>query len=1094
MKISLVHLIFALLCAIAHTADRPQFNVGIIFASRNDDTEIAFLTAIERANVVERSFELVPIVEYANTDDSFIVEKTVCKLIAQGVIAIFGPNTAGGTDIVTNICNTLDIPHIVFDWSPSESLSDREHTSMTLNVHPNNILLSRGMAEILQSFNWRSYTIVYETEKELQQLQDVLQVGEPENNPTTLRQLGEGPDYRPFLKNIKLSSDNCMILHCATENILSVLRQADELKMLGEYQSVFITALDTHTQDFKELLSVSANITTIRLMDPTDYKVKNAAHDWEERENREKRYYRADPSVVKTHMILANDAVAMFAKGLAELDIVEKLSPPKLECRKNRAWPHGKRIIEFLKARPLEGATGRIGFNQHGERNFFTLRFMEFTPNGFLELSTWDPVNGLDSVEKEDASEKRVGEKLSNKTFIITSRIGAPFLLDREPKDGEILQGNARYEGYSMDLIDAIARLLNFKYEFVLAPDGKYGSFNKLTQSWDGLVKQLLDGNADLGICDLTMTSARRQAVDFTPPFMTLGISILYAKPEQQPPDLFSFLSPFSLDVWVYMATAYLGVSLLIFGLSRMAPADWENPHPCKEPEEVENPWCMSNTTWLAVGSIMGQGCDILPKAASTRLVTGMWWFFALMMLNSYTANLAAFLTMSRMESSIKSAEDLATQSKIKYGTLLGGSTMGFFRDSNFTTYQRMWTAMETARPSVFTKNNDEGKDRVLKGKGLYAFLMESTTLEYIIERDCALMQVGGWLDYKTYGIAMPFNSPYRKQISGAVLKLGESGTLSELKRKWWKEMHGGGSCSQAESSSDDTPELDLENVGGVFLVLGIGLLTAILIGMCEFLWNIKAVAIEEKISLSEAFQSELLFALRFWIQTKPVHIASTSSGGSSSSSSSSSKSSKSTKSSSSSSTSSKRSKHSSKSYAHSFSHSSKSVTNDKHDQEKDRLSVHDKLRKISSMFSLKSARSEPSVNNVHLEAQPALKNNAHHPNNHNHATIRKSTQMVREVAQQTTPISDEQSDGEEEKEQQQQQEEVEEQPVEQSEPQPHHHHHHHHHHRHHNHNHNHNHNQQQPDGDQPDMQLIERTQNGKVGRNGYAGFGNAEV
>lgn len=45
-----------------------------------------------------------------------------------------------------------------------------------------------------------------------------------------------------------------------------------------------------------------------------------------------------------------------------------------------------------------------------------------------------------------------------------------------------------------MDLIDAIARLLNFKYEFVLAPDGKYGSFNKLTQSWDGLVKQLLDG------------------------------------------------------------------------------------------------------------------------------------------------------------------------------------------------------------------------------------------------------------------------------------------------------------------------------------------------------------------------------------------------------------------------------------------------------------------------------------------------------------------------------------------------------------------------------------------------------------------------
>nr|QKN21291.1 glutamate receptor ionotropic kainate 2 [Bactrocera dorsalis] len=1087
MKSLLLQIIYALLYAGAYAAEeRPKFNVGIIFASKNDETEIAFRTAIERANVFERSFELEPIVEYADTDDSFMVEKTVCKLIAQGVIAIFGPNTAGGTDVVASICNTLDIPHIVFDWTPSEALSDRQHSSMTLNVHPNNILLSRGLAEILQSFSWRSYTIVYETERELQQLQDVLQVGEPSSNPTTVRQLTEGPDFRPFLKNIKLSTDSCIVLHCSTDNVMKILKQANELRMLGEYQSVFITVLDTHTLDFQELLSVNANITTIRLMDPTDYQVKNVAHDWEEHEKREGHYYRADPSQVKTNMILANDAVSMFVKGLAELGIAEELNPPKLECRKNRAWTHGRRIIEFLKARSVEAATGRVDFNEHGERNFFTLRFMELTTSGFLDLATWDPVNGVDSLEKEDASEKRVGEKLANKTMIITSRIGAPFLLNREPKDGEILQGNARYEGYSMDLIDAIAKLLNFKYEFVLAPDGKYGSFNKLTQSWDGLVKQLLDGNADLGICDLTMTSARRQAVDFTPPFMTLGISILYAKPEQPPPDLFSFLSPFSLDVWLYMATAYLGVSLLIFGLSRMAPADWENPHPCKEPEEVENPWCMSNTTWLAVGSIMGQGCDILPKAASTRLVTGMWWFFALMMLNSYTANLAAFLTMSRMESSIESAEDLAAQSKIKYGALLGGSTMGFFRDSNFSTYQRMWTAMETARPSVFTKNNDEGVDRVLKGKGLYAFLMESTTLEYIIERNCDLMQVGGWLDYKTYGIAMPFNSPYRKQISGAVLKLGESGMLSELKRKWWKEMHGGGSCSQAESSGGDTPELDLENVGGVFLVLGIGLLTAILIGMCEFLWNIKAVAIEEKISLSEAFKAELMFALRFWIQTKPVNIAS-SSGGSSSSSSSSSKSSKSSKSSSSSSSSStKRSKRSSKSYARSISQSTKSIINVTHDLEKNDLSVHDKLRKISSMFSLKSAPSEPSVANVHLDPPPALKHNSQP--NHHHA-VDKHTQMVREVAQQTTLTSD---DGSDRDEVEAQQPEIDEIPI--AQPHQHHNHNHHHHHHHHHHkNHDHNHHQQLDDH-QPAMQLVERTPNGKVARNGHAGFGSAEV
>ena len=59
-----------------------------------------------------------------------------------------------------------------------------------------------------------------------------------------------------------------------------------------------------------------------------------------------------------------------------------------------------------------------------------------------------------------------------------------------------------------------------------------------------------------------------------------------------------------------------------------------------------------------------------------------MWWFFTLIMISSYTANLAAFLTVERMESPIESAEDLAKQTKIKYGCLESGSTRAFFRVS----------------------------------------------------------------------------------------------------------------------------------------------------------------------------------------------------------------------------------------------------------------------------------------------------------------------------------------------------------------------------------------------------------------------------
>lgn len=134
-------------------------------------------------------------------------------------------------------------------------------------------------------------------------------------------------------------------------------------------------------------------------------------------------------------------------------------------------------------------------------------------------------------------------------------------------------------------------------------------------------------------------------------------------------------------------------------------------------------------------------------------------------MLASYTANLAAFLTMDRMGSSINGAEDLAKQVKIKYGAVVGGSTIRFFQESNFSTYQRMWASMESNGDIVHTKSNDEGVARVKKENGNYAFMMESVPMEYRTNKECSLMQVGELLDSKGYGIALPISRKLLKAL-----------------------------------------------------------------------------------------------------------------------------------------------------------------------------------------------------------------------------------------------------------------------------------------------------------------------------------------
>lgn len=98
---------------------------------------------------------------------------------------------------------------------------------------------------------------------------------------------------------------------------------------------------------------------------------------------------------------------------------------------------------------------------------------------------------------------------------------------------------------------------------------------------------------------------------------MNTGISILYRTPTKAPPSLFSFLLPFSNDVWVKLIGAYTVVSLLLFVIGRFSPQEWNNPYPCiEEAEELSNQFTLKNAFWFAIGSIMQQGSEIAPMYA----------------------------------------------------------------------------------------------------------------------------------------------------------------------------------------------------------------------------------------------------------------------------------------------------------------------------------------------------------------------------------------------------------------------------------------------------------------------------------------------
>lgn len=181
------------------------------------------------------------------------------------------------------------------------------------------------------------------------------------------------------------------------------------------------------------------------------------------------------------------------------------------------------------------------------------------------------------------------------------------------------MKGNDRYEGYGIELIEKLAEICDFQFEFVLQGDGVYGKIVRTDDEgkpmWNGMLGDLDKDRADLAVTDLSITAEREQSFDFTLPFMTLGISILYKAPKPKDPDWTSFMEPFGYGVWLCLLAGFIFTSISLYITGRLSPDEWENPFPCiEEPEVLHNQLGIKNCVWFAMGSLFQQGSDIAPK------------------------------------------------------------------------------------------------------------------------------------------------------------------------------------------------------------------------------------------------------------------------------------------------------------------------------------------------------------------------------------------------------------------------------------------------------------------------------------------------
>uniref|UniRef100_A0A8C9RLJ8 Glutamate receptor n=1 Tax=Scleropages formosus TaxID=113540 RepID=A0A8C9RLJ8_SCLFO len=783
-----------------------QINIGGLFMRSTVQEHSAFRFAVQlyntNQNVTEKPFHLNYNVDNLESSNSFSVTHAFCSQFSRGVYAIFGFYDKKSMNTLTSFCGALHTSFV----TPSYPID--ADVQFVIQMRP---ALRGPVLSLLSHYKWEKFVYLYDTERGFSILQAIMEAAVANNWQVTARSVGSTSDpqeYRRIIEEMDRRQEKRYLIDCEVDRINDILEQVVALGKNSRGYHYILANLGFSNVSLDKVFLGGANITGFQIINPENPIVQQFLQRWDRLDERE--FPEAKNTPLKYTSALTHDAILVIAEAFRYLrrqrvDVSRRGSAG--DCLANPAvpWSQGIDIERALKMVQVQGMTGNIQFDSFGRRSNYTV--------DVYEMKTGGP------------------------------RKEAPYVMYK--KNHMHLEGNDKYEGYCVDLASEIAKHVGIKYKLSIVMDGKYGARDPETKTWNGMVGELVYGRADIAVAPLTITLVREEVIDFSKPFMSLGISIMIKKPQKSKPGVFSFLDPLAYEIWMCIVFAYIGVSVVLFLVSRFSPYEWhlDDNDETKDPQTPPDPpndFGIFNSLWFSLGAFMQQGCDISPRSLSGRIVGGVWWFFTLIIISSYTANLAAFLTVERMVSPIESAEDLAKQTEIAYGTLDSGSTKEFFRRSKIAVYEKMWSYMKSAEPSVFAKTTPDGVARVRKSKGKFAFLLESTMNEYIEQRKpCDTMKVGGNLDSKGYGVATPKGSALRTPVNLAVLKLSEQGILDKLKNKWWYDK---GECGTKDSGSKDkTSALSLSNVAGVFYILVGGLGLAMMVALIEFCYKSRA-------------------------------------------------------------------------------------------------------------------------------------------------------------------------------------------------------------------------------------------------------------
>uniref|UniRef100_A0A673JQT4 Glutamate receptor n=1 Tax=Sinocyclocheilus rhinocerous TaxID=307959 RepID=A0A673JQT4_9TELE len=370
--------------------------------------------------------------------------------------------------------------------------------------------------------------------------------------------------------------------------------------------------------------------------------------------------------------------------------------------------------------------------------------------------------------------------------------------------------------GYCIDLLEKLAEDMHFQFDLYIVGDGKYGAWKG--GRWTGLVGDLLSGRADMAVTSFSINSARSRVIDFTSPFFSTSLGILVRSKDTAAP-IGAFMWPLHWSMWVGIFVA-LHITALFITLYEWNSPFGMTPHG----RNRIRVFSYSSALNLCYAILFGRTvASKTPKCWTGRFLMNLWAIFCLLVLSSYTANLAAVMVGEKTFEEVSGIHDVKLHHPslgFRFGTVRESSAEDYVKKSFPEMHEYMRRFNKPTTPDgVSTLKTDPPQ--------LDAFIMDKALLDYevSIDADCKLLTVGKPFAIEGYGIGLPQNSPLTRNVSEYVSRYKSEGYMDILHDKWYKVVP----CGKRVFAVTETLQMGIQHFSGLFVLLCVGVAGALL-------------------------------------------------------------------------------------------------------------------------------------------------------------------------------------------------------------------------------------------------------------------------